>query len=288
MKTKRWPFLVIGIIVGVLVGFFVGFGSGMSVGFQAGLGVQRHLANAIEKTNSDTEENKAVWFSQGQSPEVYARAAHSILQKLGQEDIWLTPGNVIMILGQPARSSINGIHWDEQDNVDPTIPRLNLFYKEDKVIVEFSLCGIVDSVVHFVKPEHRKGWGFPDDFPKIISESKWPLLSGFFQNAPAPATLVTKAEQFAQELKTEADWYPVVEKHFKDDPQPETPSGLNIPCKSQIVLIDGLRNNLVIITFVVKGKHTYWIDTWWNLVDEEWRRVPPHEGQLLIARRNGS
>lgn len=270
---KRWPFIVIGLLIGLVVGFIVG----TSVGFRASFALQRRLSELVQDARSDQDENLSVWNTDGHAPDVYAQAAHSILRELPEKDIWPTPGNAIALLGIPSGVGINGYQGD-------VAPRINLMYRDGKVSLGFSIRGPIESVVHFVKPEMRTGWGFPDDVKTAIPQSQWPYLSGTFSTNSPPAELMRKAHELAAELKTEGDWYPVIMRHFRDYPPPETPADLTgIPCKSRIMIVDGLRADLAVVTFSIEGEHQYWCDSWWHLSEGEWNRLLPHEGGELLA-----
>lgn len=270
---KRWPFVIIGFLIGLLVGF----GIGTSVGFRASFVMQRKLSELVDDARTDLNENLSVWNTDEHAPDVHAQAAHSILRELPEDDIWPTPGNTIALLGQPSGCNVNGYQGD-------VAPRLNLWYKQDKVSLGFSIRGPIESVVHFVKPEMRKGWGFPDDFKTSIPRSEWPYMSGTFRTNAPPPELMRKAQEFEESLQTEGDWYPVVMRHSCDYSPPRTPEHLNgILCKSQIMIVDGLRDDLAVVTFSIKGERQYWCDSWWSLSGGNWKRLPPHEGGRILA-----
>lgn len=270
---KRWPFIVIGLLIGLVVGFIIG----TSVGFRASFAIQRRLSEFVQDARSDMDETLSVWNTDGHAPDVFAQTAHSILRELPEKNIWPTPGNAIALLGPPSGCNVNGYQGD-------IAPRLDLWYKDDKVSLGFSIRGPIESVVHFVKPEMRKGWGFPDDFQKAIPRPQWPYMSGTFRTNTPPTELMRKAQELEDGLKTEGDWYPVIQRHFRDYPPPETPADLNsIPCKSTIMIVDGLRADLAVVTFSIKGENQYWCDSWWHLSNGIWERLPPHEGGRLLA-----
>lgn len=228
-------------------------------------------------TPPDTKKNLSVWNTEGQMPKVYAQVAYSILSELPNKAIWPTPGNVIALLGKPSGCNVNGYQGD-------VAPRLDLWYKSDKVSLGFSICGLIESVVYSVKPQERQGWEFTN-FKKSIPSSQWPYISGVFRTIEPPNELKSKALELSESLKTEGDWYPVIMRHFRDYSPPVTPEGLaTIPCKSKIMIIDGLRNDLAIITFSIKGQNQYWCDTWWHFENEKWHNISPHEGGKLIER----
>lgn len=270
---KRWPFLVIGLVVGLSVGFV----GGTTVGFRASFDIQRKLSSLVQYARSDLNENLSIWNADGHAPDVYAQAAHSILRRLPDQNIWPTPGNAIALLGFPSGVGINGYQGD-------VASRINFMYRENKVSLGFSIQGPIESVVYFVEPEMSKGWGFPDDFKTSIPQSEWPYMSGTFRTNAPPSELMRQVHKLAEGLKTEGDWYPVIMRHFRSYPPPETPAELkDIPCKSSIMIVDGLRSDLAVVTFSIKGKNQYWCDTWWHLTNKKWERLPPHEGGILLA-----
>lgn len=276
-KTVKWILVILSVTIAICGAFIIG----TKFGFHVGQTSERWESGIIKRiSQNDTskltiEEYRSIWEADGFDPELYAKAAFAILSGNENTNIYLTPGNVIQILGVPSGSNVNGYQGADAS-------RINLWFKNDQVSLAFSMRGPLESVVYEVAPQSRTGWGLSDNYPTSIPESEWPVTSGVF-NQTAPPVLVSKAESFAIEFQTESEWFPIIMKHFKDYPPPETPEGLDVPCKSQIMLIDGLRDDLVRITFSIKGKHEYWCDTWWHLEDNQWLRLPPHEGAKLIV-----
>jgi hypothetical protein len=273
-KTTKWILVIVSILVVVGVAFM----KGVSVGIREGLVIRALLTSPKDTSRLTADDYTAIWQANGLEPEVYAKTAFSIMKEMGRTNLWLTPGNVIQILGEPSGANVNGYQGT-------SAPRLDLWFKNDKVFLSFSMLGPLESVQYKVGPQSRTGWGcgISEGFLMPIPKAAWPLFSGVFQNHAPPVLLLSNAEALSKGLKTEAEWYPIIMKHFRDYPPPQTPSGLDIPCESHMMIVDGLGDDLARITFAIKGENEYWCDTWWHLEDGQWVRLSPHEGAKHIA-----
>ena len=284
-KRKRTALLVVAFIGAVSLGFFAGIRLGVLAGAEMALQMSGLFEGISEGDTSRFSEDdyKVLWEMNVAPPRLLAKSVFALLGERADDDVLLTAGDVIQILGVPESSGVNGLSpADDNESIDVTSARLNLLYDSRKIIITFSTGGILESVLSHSAHNFSSGWGL--DLPPSPPLEARPVVGGCFRNQDIPQNLLDQVEAFSAPLRTEADWYPIVHQHVRDYPPHKTPDGFDrLSCKRQIAVIDGIRSDLAVITFVIEGKHTYWIDTWWSLQDSVWSRLPPHEGSELIC-----
>lgn len=242
---------------------------------------QDQLASSLRPGPRDTPEPSKqdwqfIWGSMGSPPHLYAKAAFWLMKNLVENGDRMTLGNSIALLGMPTKMDLNAYQHSEQI-------RLYANFKGGDVLIGFSMSGLADCVLHATGSESRSGWSLVDDMTGTANPSDWPYQSGLFRQQQPPRELLNQANGFAKSLETNADWYRLCSTLFSEQNVPDVPKYVTGDCESTVAIIDGLRNDLAVITFALTSHEPRWCDTWWYRTDSSWHRLTPHEGASRLA-----
>ncbi|MBN2301430.1 MAG: LamG domain-containing protein [Lentisphaerae bacterium] len=228
---------------------------------------------------SEVEVSTRVWQSDGRTPAEYAAAAVSMLNRaLPDDKSLLTLGTVTKILGKPSSVQLIGYRLNNYHAIDDS-PQLEIVYHDKGVVIAFSTVGLAQ--ILYAKQgtllSKIAEWSGGSDIA-IFGQS--PRMTGEFTQQPDDVgSLQNDALEFADKCRMEAHWYRLMRSKTDFDPVE-----LQQKCKSSIFMIDGIRDDLARVGFVIKGEHRLICHVWWAKSAKGWTRIVRRAGYLSLVQ----
>lgn len=225
----------------------------------------------------------SIWNSPNISSEEYYESAMVIVQniELGKEQ-FLTFGNILKALGPPTSIIEREYVFEIDNNIDPSLTRIEIQYKSDKVKLLFTVSGFLDSILFHKESSLQNAWtgSGPIHWPQGYKYSKkLPIISGLFISPQSSQNLTDSVKKMLSS-HSEINWLDFM---LYSEPLKEVEKlNKESSTKVTVILVDGVTEKLAKVYFKIVNTQKLYCDTWWSQAGGKWQMISFERAKQII------